>query len=130
MALLTEGVKFKATKFLLNYPKATGYKSRMIMLDLLSLDFHQQKNNLIFLFKLKNGLYNLDFEKCTRRVQVKPQFGYNLKSSHQDEFSIFVQLYAHGITFPATLKTITRISIFKNVLKKFYFLRLENCSNF
>ena len=91
------------------------------MLDLLPLESRRQMNDLIFLFKLKNGLYNLDFEECAENVQTRPQSGYNLKTSHQDSFSelryrtkyfgysYFPRVIRSWNSLPPTLKTITRI---------------------
>ena len=139
---LIEDVQRRATKFILNYQKATDYKSIMIMLDLLPLEFRRQMKDLIFLFKLKNGLYNLDFEEYARSVQAKRQSGYNLRTSHQDNFSelryranyfcysYFPRVIRSWNDLPSTLKTIKTISTFKTALKKLYSLRLGDCSNF
>ena len=83
---LIEDTQRRATKCILNYPKATDYKSRMLTLDLLPLEFRRQMKDSIFLFKLKNGLYNLDFEDNARSVDARRQSGYNLRTSHQDNF--------------------------------------------
>ena len=47
-------------------------ESRMIMLNFLPLEFRRQMKDLIFLFKLKNGLYNLDCEEYAENVQTNP----------------------------------------------------------
>ena len=82
----------------------------MLTLDLLPLEFRRQMKDLIFLFKLKSDLYNLDFEEYARSVHAKRQSGYNLRTSHQDNFSelryrtilvihTFLELYAHGMIY-------------------------------
>ena len=109
----------------------------MITLDLLPLEFRRQMKDLIFLFKLKN----LDFEEYAWSVHAKRQSGYNLRTSHQDNFSelryrtnyfaysYFPRVIRSWNDLPSTLKTIRTISTFKTALKKFYPLRLD-CSNF
>ena len=40
------------------------------MLNFLPLEFRRQMKDLIFLFKLKNGFYNLDCEEYAENVQT------------------------------------------------------------
>ena len=59
---MQEGVQRRATKFILNYP-SDCYKERLTKLNLLPLEYHRDMKDLIFLFKCKLGLFNIEQEE-------------------------------------------------------------------
>jgi hypothetical protein len=91
--------------------------------------------DLIFLFKLKNGLYNLDCEEYAENVQTNLNLVIIVKnfSSGFSElryrtnyfgYSYFPRVIRSWNSLPPALKTITRISTFKTALKELNSLRL------
>ena len=61
---LIENVQRRATKFILNYPfPRLSYKERLISLDLMPLEFRRDLNNLLLLFKYRNGFVDVQFDK-------------------------------------------------------------------
>ena len=57
---MLEGVKRRATKFILNSPLHIGYKERLKKRNILVLEYRRDVKDLLFLFKCKLDFY--DFE--------------------------------------------------------------------
>ena len=57
---MLEGVQRKATKFILKYPLHIGYKERLTKLSILPLEYRLDMKDLLFLFKRKLDLYDIE----------------------------------------------------------------------
>ena len=66
---MLEKVQRRATKFILDYPPLDySYTERLVQLNLLHLEHRRKCNDLIFLFKCQNGLYDLDISNSVKNV--------------------------------------------------------------
>ena len=83
--LMLEGVQRGATKFILNYP-SDCYKERLTKLNLLPLEYRRDMKDLIFLFKCKLGLFNIELSDY---VKLRPIPKYDLRAYDVNNFSEF-----------------------------------------
>ena len=75
--LILEGVQRRATKFVLNYPANIDYRERLIKINLLPLDIRRNIKDLLFLFKCRAGLLDIQLPDF---VLNRPPLKYNFRS--------------------------------------------------
>ena len=130
--LLIESIQRRATKFLCKYPNAS-YKERLVLLNLLPLNYWLEYLDLVFFFKCKNGLLAIDLCKyvtfatgSTRRGSSGLNLKYNCiprTSSFRDTY--FIRIVNTWNALPNNIKGITILSTFKSKLKAFFLERLR-----
>ena len=75
--LMLEGVQCRVTRFILNYPANIEYRERLIKLNLLPLDIRRNIKDLLFFFKCRAGLLDIQLPDF---VLNRPPLKYNFRS--------------------------------------------------
>ena len=130
--LLIESIQRRATKFLCKYSNAS-YKERLVLLNLLPLNYWLEYLDLVFFFKCKTGLYAIDLSKYVTFATASTRrgsSGLNLKysciprtSSFRDTY--FIRIVNTWNALPNNIKGITILSTFKSKRKAFFSERLR-----
>ena len=131
---IIENVQRRATKFILNYPKDMSYPERLVVTNLLPLEFRREISDLQLLYKAKMGLISMDINKylSTYEPGYKSRRNYNVNNFHfvlkhkQNYFknSFFVRPANLWNNLPIELKSHVSISIFRNGLQRYYKAKL------
>ena len=130
---IIENVQWRATKFILSYPKDMSYPERLVETNLLPLEFRREMSDLQ-LYKAKMGLISMDINKylSTYEPGYKSRRNYNVNNFHfvlkhkQNYFknSFFVRSANLWNNLPIELKSHVSISIFRNGLQRYYKAKL------
>ena len=131
---MQEGVQRRATKFILNYP-SDCYKERLTKLNLLPLEYRRDMKDLIFLFKCKLGLFNIELSDY---VKLRPIPKYDLRAYDVNNFSEFKcrTVYFRNSYFPrvvrkwnsleSNIKSLSSIVSFKSKLRQLFLSNLSH----
>ena len=69
--LLLENVQWRATKFILNYPKDMTYKERLLKLKLLPLGYCRDISDLVFFPQMCNWAISLELRYfCSKKARL------------------------------------------------------------
>ena len=131
---MKEGVQRRAPKFILNYP-SDCYKERLTKLNLLPLEYRRDMKYLIFLFKGKLGLFNIELSDY---VKLRPIPKYDLRAYNVNIFSEFKcrTVYFRNSYFPrvvrkwnsleSNIKSLSSIDSFKSKLRQPFLSNLSH----
>ena len=101
---LIENVQRRATKLILNhYDRDISYKDRLLKLHLLPLEFRRETSDLIFLYKHKCGILNVDFGSLYKPV-CPPYNTLRTDSYNLRELFNHKQCYYQNLYFPRSVK--------------------------
>ena len=81
---MLENIQRRATKFILGYPLHCSYTERLVKLNLLPLEHRTIWNDLVFFFKCKHGLYDIDISNIAKQRTVR----YNISSCNINNFNV------------------------------------------
>ena len=133
--LRIENVQRRATRFILDYPQDMDYKQRLIKLSVLPLEYRRQIRDLIFLFKIRTGLLDIDhscFLKQTTSSRYNTRnfsyLNYHVRLARQDYFkySYFLRVTVLWNDLPQDLECITILTTFKREIINFFKTKLEH----
>ena len=111
------------------------YKQRLIKLSLLPLEYRRQIRDLIFLFKIRTGLLDIDhscFLKQTTSSRYNTRnfsyLNYHVRLARQDYFkySYFLRVTVLWNDLPQDLKCITLLTTFKREIINFFKTKLKH----
>ena len=119
-----------ATKYILNYPfPRLSYKERLISLDLMPLEFRRDLNDLLLLFKCRNGFVDVQFDKYL----ILNSSSYNTRNSDSNNYRPLTNHKQNYFTcsfspictnlwnnLPKNFKCCSSISLFKRYLRSHY----------
>ena len=133
---LLEQIQRRATKFILNYPpREVTYVDRLTQLNLLPLETRREIQDLVLVFKFKNGLINTNFSPFLSpvaphyRTRNFDPLNFKPLSSHRQDYytnSFFPRSVNQWNTLPSVIKHSSSLHQFKNQLTDYYKSKLPN----
>ncbi len=133
--LLLENVQWRATKFILNYPKDMTYKERLLKLKLLPLGYCRDISDLVFFHKCVIGQYHLNLDTF---VQRKPDSNYLIRSHDPNNFvefkcrtnyfyhSYFPRVVRAWNSLPSEIKETDTNLAFKRAIRAHFFTKFNS----
>ena len=131
--LLLERIQRRATKFILWYYADLSYKDRLVKLNLLPLSYWFEYLDLLYFFKCRIKLYNIDVSSyvtpCSlsfRSTRSTTSSDYRPNSCKTSTYrdSYFNRIVLLWNSLPSNIKACTSVSSFKTLLRAHYYALL------
>ena len=126
---IIEGVQRRATKYILGYPDALiPYKERLIKLNLLPVSYWHEIRDLVFFFKVINGIYNIDITEFVQPKIIIRSTRHSCSLDYQPlkcRTSLFQRSYFNRTvklwnSLSSSIRTLPSVNAFKAALVKHY----------